>query len=156
MENKLLLIIDIGNTNITCGIYQDENLVNTFRLISDKTKGVDDYINDYTTLYANQFVKSKKLADGSVRWTYAINQDDLKTTNNGNNIQTLYVNDETGATIVRISNSRRFSKQDLNKNEAGVFAKFYGNYHYNDYLSAYFFEPEAIEYIENDDTLKDE
>ena len=34
----MILVIDIGNTNITCGIYQDESLVKTFRLVSDKTK----------------------------------------------------------------------------------------------------------------------
>ena len=42
----MLLIVDIGNTNITCGIYQDENLVNTFRMDSDKTKNINEYIND--------------------------------------------------------------------------------------------------------------
>lgn len=42
----MILVLDIGNTNITCGIYQDEKLVNSFRLLSDKTKNIDYYINE--------------------------------------------------------------------------------------------------------------
>ena len=34
----MVLAVDIGNTNITCGIYQEEKLVKTFRLVSDKSK----------------------------------------------------------------------------------------------------------------------
>ena len=40
----MILIADIGNTNITCGIYQEEKLVKTFRLVSDKSKKVEDFV----------------------------------------------------------------------------------------------------------------
>lgn len=42
----MLLVLDIGNTNITCGIYQEENLVKKFRLISDKTKNTEYFISE--------------------------------------------------------------------------------------------------------------
>ena len=42
----MILVADIGNTNITCGIYQEENLVKTFRLISDKTKTKEIFVNE--------------------------------------------------------------------------------------------------------------
>ncbi len=42
----MILVIDIGNTNITCGIYQEENLVKTFRLTSDRAKTKDAFIDE--------------------------------------------------------------------------------------------------------------
>ena len=42
----MILIVDIGNTNITCGVYQAETLVKTFRMISDKTKTVEDFVEE--------------------------------------------------------------------------------------------------------------
>ena len=42
----MLLTVDIGNTNITCGIYQEEVLVKIIRLNSDKTKSVKIFINE--------------------------------------------------------------------------------------------------------------
>jgi len=40
----LLLIADIGNTNITLGLFDGKKLVKTFRLISEKSFSYDDYI----------------------------------------------------------------------------------------------------------------
>lgn len=42
----MILVADIGNTNITCGVYQEENLVKTFRLISDKTKTKEVFVKE--------------------------------------------------------------------------------------------------------------
>ena len=39
----MLLAIDIGNTNITLGIFENENIVETFRLASDKELPQEEY-----------------------------------------------------------------------------------------------------------------
>lgn len=50
----MLLVIDIGNTNITLGIYEQENLVKIFRLTSNTNKSIEYYkksILEYTKAY---------------------------------------------------------------------------------------------------------
>ena len=37
----MLLVLDIGNTNITLGIYDENRIVDTLRLVSDKTFSVN-------------------------------------------------------------------------------------------------------------------
>lgn len=39
----MLLVIDVGNTNITCGIYDGEELTQTFRLITKTPRTSDEY-----------------------------------------------------------------------------------------------------------------
>ena len=39
----MLLVLDVGNTNITLGIYDENGIVDTLRLVSDKTFSVKDY-----------------------------------------------------------------------------------------------------------------
>ena len=39
----MLLSIDIGNTNITLGVFDNENLIETFRLASDKDLSQNEY-----------------------------------------------------------------------------------------------------------------
>ncbi len=39
----MLLVIDIGNTNTSLGIFDKDNLINTFNLSSDVKKTVDEY-----------------------------------------------------------------------------------------------------------------
>lgn len=39
----MLLVIDVGNSNITFGIYKNDKLVNHWRLTTDKSKTVDSY-----------------------------------------------------------------------------------------------------------------
>jgi len=39
----MLLVIDVGNTNITCGIYDDDKLVHTFRLMSKTPRTSDEF-----------------------------------------------------------------------------------------------------------------
>jgi len=41
--NKNILVIDIGNTNVVCGIYHDLVLVNTWRMASLKIRTSDEY-----------------------------------------------------------------------------------------------------------------
>ena len=49
----MLLAIDIGNTNITLGIFDNENLMETFRLPSDKELPQIEYELLLTTLFKN-------------------------------------------------------------------------------------------------------
>lgn len=39
----ILLTIDIGNTNITLGVFEDESILETFRLPSDKELPQEEY-----------------------------------------------------------------------------------------------------------------
>lgn len=39
----MILVIDVGNTNIVLGIYQQENLVKSWRISTDKSKTSDEY-----------------------------------------------------------------------------------------------------------------
>lgn len=39
----MILVVDVGNTNITCGVYQDEELKATFRLMSKTPRTSDEY-----------------------------------------------------------------------------------------------------------------
>lgn len=39
----MLLATDVGNTHITCGVFEDKNLKTTFRLTSDKQMTSDEY-----------------------------------------------------------------------------------------------------------------
>ncbi len=40
---KMILVIDVGNTNTVIGIYKDSELVEHFRISSDKEKTTDEY-----------------------------------------------------------------------------------------------------------------
>lgn len=44
----MILVIDVGNTNITCGAYEGEKLIDTFRLMTSTQRTSDEY---GTTLY---------------------------------------------------------------------------------------------------------
>ena len=46
----MLLAADIGNTNITLGIFDGDTLVKTFRLISDINMSAEDYENTLNSL----------------------------------------------------------------------------------------------------------
>ena len=48
----MLLAVDIGNTNITLGVFEDNKLVETFRLASDK----DLSEQESTILFLEYFV----------------------------------------------------------------------------------------------------
>ena len=39
----MLLTVDIGNTNITLGIFDNESIIETFRLTSDKELPQEEY-----------------------------------------------------------------------------------------------------------------
>lgn len=54
----MLLTVDIGNTSITLGIFDNENLVETFRLPSDKELPQEEYEILLHTLFKNYSVNS--------------------------------------------------------------------------------------------------
>lgn len=54
----MLLSIDIGNTNITLGVYNKNSLIETFRLASDRELGENEYKLLLTTLLGNYEIKS--------------------------------------------------------------------------------------------------
>ena len=39
----MILAIDVGNTNITCGVYEGKKLVTTFRMMSKLSHTSDEY-----------------------------------------------------------------------------------------------------------------
>ncbi|MBQ9122562.1 MAG: type III pantothenate kinase, partial [Lachnospiraceae bacterium] len=39
----MILVVDVGNTNITCGVYQEDELKATFRLMSKTPRTSDEY-----------------------------------------------------------------------------------------------------------------
>ena len=49
----MVLAVDIGNTNITLGLYKADVLVETFRLVSDKNLSAEDYFNSLKKILPN-------------------------------------------------------------------------------------------------------
>ena len=47
----MLLVIDVGNSNITFGIYKDNKLLNHWRLTTDKSKTIDSYGIDFCNIF---------------------------------------------------------------------------------------------------------
>ena len=41
----MLLCVDIGNTNITLGVFEKETLIDTLRVVSDKNLNQEKYEN---------------------------------------------------------------------------------------------------------------
>lgn len=60
----MFLAVDIGNTNITLGVFDNENLIETFRLASDKDLPLLEYEILLKTLFKNY--KISECAIGSV------------------------------------------------------------------------------------------
>ena len=65
----MLLVIDVGNSNIVIGIYQDEKIVKDWRISTDKSKTTDEYgiiIHDLFRLGGIDFKAVKGLIISSV------------------------------------------------------------------------------------------
>ena len=50
MVVKLILLIDIGNTNIVLGISKDNQIINTFRYVTNSLLTEDDYYQKISLL----------------------------------------------------------------------------------------------------------
>lgn len=62
MKNNKFLAIDIGNTNITVGVYSDEVLEKTFRMPTSKKSTVEDYVKEFKSLGLECLINSSAIA----------------------------------------------------------------------------------------------
>jgi type III pantothenate kinase len=65
----LLLVIDVGNSNIVIGIYQNESLIKDWRISTDKSKTTDEYgiiVHDLFRLAGIDFTAVKGIIISSV------------------------------------------------------------------------------------------
>ena len=60
----MLLVLDVGNTNITLGVYNQDKIVETFRLVSEKEFSVEDYEKSLKDILSNYVIS--KCIIGSV------------------------------------------------------------------------------------------
>ena len=61
----MILVIDVGNTNMTMGVYEEEKLKTTFRLTTKTPRTSDEYGVAITQLLQNNGIEPKSL-DGSI------------------------------------------------------------------------------------------
>ena len=61
----MILVIDVGNTNITCGVYEKEALKATFRITTKIPRTSDEYAMMFTNMLAMQDVAVKQI-EGSI------------------------------------------------------------------------------------------
>ena len=52
----MLLVIDAGNTNITLGVFEGEDLIAQWRMVTDHDKGGDEYASDLRNLFESSDV----------------------------------------------------------------------------------------------------
>lgn len=57
----MLLVLDVGNTNITCGIYDGDKLAHTFRIMSKTPRTSDEFGVAICDLAAKQGVDTKEI-----------------------------------------------------------------------------------------------
>jgi type III pantothenate kinase len=58
----MLLTFDIGNTNITTGLFDGKNLTHKWRLLSDTKKSIDDYAVDIVELFLTEKIDCLKIS----------------------------------------------------------------------------------------------
>ena len=61
----MILVVDVGNTNITCGVYEGEALKATFRITTKILRTSDEYAMMFTNMLALQDVSFKEI-EGSI------------------------------------------------------------------------------------------
>ena len=49
----MLLVIDVGNTNIVAGVFDDKELVCHWRFSTDRSKTADEYVQLYADAYGS-------------------------------------------------------------------------------------------------------
>ncbi|GAB4264838.1 type III pantothenate kinase [Thermincola ferriacetica] len=59
----MLLVLDVGNTNIVLGVFEGANLLNSWRIATDKQKAVDEYGVQIRVLFDYSGVKPQKIKD---------------------------------------------------------------------------------------------
>lgn len=61
----MLLVVDVGNTNITCGVYEGEYLKATFRITTKIPRTSDEYAMMFTNMLALHNISIKEI-EGSI------------------------------------------------------------------------------------------
>ncbi len=59
----MLLVIDVGNTNIVTGIYQNHKLEHVWRLTTNKERTSDEFGVFYITMFQNEGIKISDISD---------------------------------------------------------------------------------------------
>lgn len=59
----MLLVIDVGNTNIVLGIFEDKNLIYDWRISTDRDKTVDEYGLMMKQILDSQNIKAEDISD---------------------------------------------------------------------------------------------
>lgn len=59
----MLLAIDVGNTNITCGVFEKEELLTTFRLTTKEKRTSDEYGMLFCGMVENRGIQKSKITD---------------------------------------------------------------------------------------------
>ena len=57
----MLLVIDAGNTNITLGVFRDEDLIAEWRILTDPAKHSDEYVADLQDLFQSECLHLNKI-----------------------------------------------------------------------------------------------
>ena len=60
----MVLVCDLGNTNIVFGMYEDDKLVYSFRLISSKLMGLDEYVAKLNNIISDKKIDINKINGG--------------------------------------------------------------------------------------------
>ncbi|AEE96654.1 type III pantothenate kinase [Mahella australiensis] len=61
----MILVMDIGNTNIVLGVYDDKKLISYWRIATDKNKTADEYGLSITQLFAYEHLSAETI-DGII------------------------------------------------------------------------------------------
>lgn len=59
----MLLVIDVGNSNIVFGLYEDKDLIYNWRISTDKEKTSDEYGLTFKQIFSYYDIDSKKIDD---------------------------------------------------------------------------------------------
>ncbi|MBQ0035365.1 MAG: PolC-type DNA polymerase III, partial [Firmicutes bacterium] len=135
---------------------QVEHNSNNLRPFSNNEPNQKPYYKAKSKTYTD--VKIDDLVDTmyNVKFTGEIFKVDERTTKTQITIQNLYVKDDDNAVIVKVVESRRFTKDLLKLNKEGAYANFYGLYRFDSYANDYLFEPDQIEFIDKPVKLFDD
>ena len=57
----MILVIDVGNTNITFGVYESKKLVTTFRMTSRTMRTSDEYGTEILAMLQNNQIDRRKV-----------------------------------------------------------------------------------------------
>ena len=59
----MLLVVDVGNTNITLGVFNGENIVGTYRMTTKMPRTSDEYAMIFINLLEQNKIKSNEIDD---------------------------------------------------------------------------------------------